>query len=397
MNAALDTELTRLLGCRYPIVQTAMGWIADAKLVAATSNAGGFGFLAAATMSTAELEAALAKLRDLTPHRFGVNFHMFQPNAHEVIELVVTNRDRVRAVSYGRGPDAATIRRFKDAGVLCMPTVGALKHAQKAVELGADIITVQGAEGGGHTGSVPTTLLLPQVLDAVKVPVVAAGGFHSGRGLAGALAFGAAGIAMGTRFLMTAESPVPRATLQKYLDVNDPARIRASTVVDGLPQRMIDNPYLLALERGGPLRRLFTALVSAWKWKARTGMSIAHMVKTFFAALREGDSATQTLMAANAPVLIQRAMVEGRPDEGVLPSGQVAAVITALPTVAEVISGIVQEAEARLAALLPSPLAGEGPGERGPLPEAQHGAPSARRPLSPTPPPRGGRGYGTSS
>src|SRR3546814_10439735 len=106
-----------------------------------------------------------------------------------------------------------------------MPTVGALKHAVKAVELGADIITVQGAEGGGHTGSVPTTLLLPQVLDAVKVPVVAAGGFHSGRGLAGALAFGAAGIAMGTRFLMTAESPVPRAQLEKYLAVKEPSQI----------------------------------------------------------------------------------------------------------------------------------------------------------------------------
>ncbi len=222
--SALTTALTEQLGCRYPIVQTAMGWIADAKLVAATTNAGGFGFLAAATMSTVELESAIAKLRTATPQRFGVNFHMFQPNADEVIELVLTHKDRVRAVSYGRGPDAKTIRRFKDAGVLCMPTVGALKHAQKAVELGADIITVQGAEGGGHTGSVPTTLLLPQVLDAVKVPVVAAGGFFNGRGLAGALGYGAAGIAMGTRFLLTTDSPVPRETLQKYLDVKDPRR-----------------------------------------------------------------------------------------------------------------------------------------------------------------------------
>src|SRR3546814_8249723 len=150
-----------------------------------------------------------------------------------------------------------------------MPTVGALKHAVKAVELGADIITVQGAEGGGHTGSVPTTLLLPQVLDAVKVPVVAAGGFHSGRGLAGALAFGAAGIAMGTRFLMTAESPVPRATLEKYLAVKEPSQIRASTAVDGMPQRMIDNPFLLKLESGGLIHRLFVALASTWRSEER--------------------------------------------------------------------------------------------------------------------------------
>jgi len=359
--SVLDTPLTQLLGCRYPIVQTAMGWIADAKLVAATSNAGGFGFLAAATMSTAELDAAIVALRAATPQAFGVNFHMFQPNAAEVIELILKNRDRVRAVSYGRGPDAATIARFKKAGVLCMPTVGALKHAQKAIELGADIVTIQGAEGGGHTGSVPTTLLLPQVLDAVKVPVVAAGGFFNGRGLAGALAYGACGIAMGTRFLMTAESPVPRATLERYLKITDPAQIRVSTAVDGLPHRMLDSSLVHDLERGGAAGRLWTALASAWKWKARTGMSFLYMARTALAALREGDSVAQTLMAANAPVLIQRAMVEGRPDEGVLPSGQVAAVIDDLPSVAQLIKTIVGEAETRLAALTPAPLPeGEG-------------------------------------
>lgn len=349
--SALDTSLTKLLGCRYPIVQTAMGWIANANLVIATSKAGGFGFLAAATMSTELLESEIAKVRGATDALFGVNFHMFQPNAKEVIDVVIKNKDRVRAVSYGRGPDAKTIKRFKDAGVLCMPTVGALKHAQKAVELGADIITIQGAEGGGHTGSVPTSLLLPQVLDSVKVPVVAAGGFYSGRGLASALACGAVGIAMGTRFLMTTDSPVPRSTLDKYLAIKDPSQIRASTAVDGMPQRMIDNPLLLELERGSLVHRLYVALISAWKWRAHTGMSLAHMTKTFFAALSEGDGAIQTMMAANAPVLIQRAMVEGRPDEGVLPSGQVASVIDSLPSVAELIAGIVREAEGRLAAL----------------------------------------------
>lgn len=349
--SALQTRLTELLGCRYPIVQTAMGWIADARLVAATSQAGGFGFLAAATMSTAELDAAIARLRETTRERFGVNFHMFQPNAAEVIERVLQHRDRIRAVSYGRGPDAQVIRRFKDAGVLCMPTVGALKHAQKAVELGADLVTVQGAEGGGHTGAVPTTLLLPQVLDAVPVPVVAAGGFFSGRGLAGALGYGAAGIAMGTRFLLTAESPVPRATLERYLRTVDAARIRVTTAIDGLPHRVIDSELVLGLQRGGPLRRLAVALASAWRWKARTGMSLGYMARTALSALREGDSMTQTLMAANAPVLIQRAMVDGKPEEGVLPAGQVAAVIDDLPTVAELIQRIVADAEARLAAL----------------------------------------------
>jgi len=347
----LKTKLTELLGCQYPIVQTAMGWVADAKLVIATTNAGGFGFLAAATMSTPDLKTAVADVEAGCSGKFGVNFHMFQPNAAEIIELVLAHSDRIRAVSYGRGPDAQTIKRFKDAGVLCMPTVGALKHAVKAIELGADIITIQGGEGGGHTGSVPTSLLLPQVLDAVAVPVVAAGGFKDGRGLAAALAYGASGIAMGTRFLMTAESPVPPTTLQKYVEVQDPARIRASRAVDGMPQRMIDNPFLERLEAGGLFHRLWVALSSAWRWKAHTGMTVGHMFKTFFAALKEGDGAIQTMMAANAPVLIQRAMVEGKPDEGVLPSGQVAATIDGLPPVAEVIAEIVKVAEQRLAAL----------------------------------------------
>lgn len=351
--APIHTALTERLGCRYPVVQTAMGWVADSTLVTATTQAGGFGFLAAAVMSTELLKREIDTVRRSSEGAFGVNFHMFQGNAREVIDLIVANADRVRAVSYGRGPDAKTIRRFKDAGILCMPTVGALKHATKAVELGADIITVQGGEGGGHTGAVPTTILLPQVLDAVKVPVVAAGGFRDGRGLAAALAFGAAGIAMGTRFLMSAESPVPRATLQRYLDVHEAAQIRASTALDGLPQRMIDNEFLLSLERGGLLRRVFVALSSAWKWKAQTGMSTAHMLKTFINALREGDAALQTMMAANAPVIIQRAMVDGQPAEGVLPSGQVAAAIDDLPAVAELIAAIVSEAHTRLDALRP--------------------------------------------
>ncbi len=361
MSAMLHTALCDLLGCRYPIVQTAMGWVADAKLVAATCNAGGFGFLAGATLEPDRLEDEILKTKALTSAPFGINFHMFQPNAAQVFDLAV--KHRIRAVSYGRGPDQATVRRLKDAGVICMPTVGAARHAVKAVELGADIITVQGQEGGGHTGSVPTSILLPQVLDAVKVPVVAAGGFCDGRGLAAALAYGASGIAMGTRFLMTKESPVPMATLERYLAVRDTDRIRVSYAVDGMPQRMIDNPFLERLERAGRIRRLGIALSSALRWKARTGMTMAQMVSTALKALREDEmSVAQTLMAANAPVLIQRAMEEGHPDEGVLPSGQVAAAIAELQTCAAVIESIVAQAECCLDTLLARRM-GQGEGK----------------------------------
>ena len=170
MSEMLHTRLTELLGCRYPIVQTAMGWVADPRLVAATGNAGGFGFLAGATIPAQQMEADILRTKELSSAPFGVNFHMYQPNAAAIVDLVV--KHGVRAVSYSRSPGPAFIRKLKDAGVVCMPTVGAVKHAVKAVELGADAVTVQGGEGGGHTGSVPTTLLLPDVVCRVKVPVI---------------------------------------------------------------------------------------------------------------------------------------------------------------------------------------------------------------------------------
>ena len=121
MNNILHTSLCDMLGCKYPIVQTAMGWVADANMVAGTCNAGGFGFLAGAVMTPAEVEAAILKTKSLTDKQFGLNFHMFQPGANEIIEIAIKHRDKVRAVSYGRGPDKKMIQRFKDAGILCMP------------------------------------------------------------------------------------------------------------------------------------------------------------------------------------------------------------------------------------------------------------------------------------
>lgn len=352
MSAWMNTALTESLGCRYPIVQTAMGWVADANMVIATSRAGGFGFLAAATLASKDLEGEIRKVIDATGgSNFGLNFHMFQDNAAQCVDLAI--RYRLRAVSYGRGPDARTIARFKAAKVLCIPTVGALKHALKAQALGADLITIQGGEGGGHTGGVPSSILLPQVLDAVTVPVIAAGGYSTGRGLASALAAGASGIAMGTRFLMTRESPTPAATLARYLKVDDPQQVRVTTAVDGMRHRMIENPFINRLERAGSFARLRIALNSAWQWKQHTGMSAGHLIKVLLRGLREDPAALSVLvMAANQPVLLQRSMVDGLPDEGILPSGQVAAAIDELLSCADVIEGIAREAERCLDALV---------------------------------------------
>ncbi len=348
----LDTRLTKLLGCRYPIVQTAMGWVADPKLVAATGNAGGFGFLAGATIPPAEIERDILRVKELTDAPFGVNFHMYQPNASEIVDLVI--KHKVRAVSYSRSPGPDFIRRLKDAGVVCMPTVGLPKHAIKAVELGADAVTVQGGEGGGHTGAIPTTILLPQVVAAVgdKVPVVAAGGFKDGAGLIAAMAWGADGIAMGTRFLLTSDSPVPPATLQAYLECKDPGVIIRSTAMDGLPQRMIMNEVLTELERAGPIKKTWLAVRNGLAFRKYTGASLFGLMKSAVAMQREdGLTPAQAIMSANAPMIIQRAMVDGAPKDGVLPSGQIAGVIDELLSCDELISQIVAEAEMRLAAL----------------------------------------------
>ena len=338
----METRLTTLLGSQYPVIQTAMGWIADANLVAATGRAGGFGFLAGAVMSPAEVEAGISAIRAQTDAPFGVNFHMYVPHAQQIVEICIA--EQVRAVSYSRSPDAATIARFKSAGIVCIPTVGALKHAVKAVELGADALVVQGSEGGGHTGQVATSILLPQVRAAVDVPLAAAGGFRDGRGLIAALSLGADGIAMGTRFLLTQESPVPDATKHVYLET-PPERIIVSPVLDGMPQRMVLNDQLQRLIAASSPMLAMRAVKNAFAMSRQTGDSPWALLKSGWKMYREGDqSLGATMMSANAPMMIQEAVMHGRPETGILPSGQVAGLIDDLPSVEDLISGIIKEA-----------------------------------------------------
>jgi NAD(P)H-dependent flavin oxidoreductase YrpB (nitropropane dioxygenase family) len=355
MRDSLHTALCDLLGCRYPIIQTAMGWVARPELVAASCEAGAFGFLAAAVMSPEQVGPAIDRVRALTDRPFGVNFHMFQPGAEHIVDILISRK--VAAVSFGRGPDRKMINRFRDNGIRCVPTVGAVKHAMKMVELGVDMLVIQGGEGGGHTGSVASTVLLPQVLDAVKVPVVAAGGFADGRGLAAALAFGAEGIAMGTRFLMTKDCPVPERTKTRYLEAST-EDILVTRKVDGLPQRMIRNEALERIERAGYWRMLVLALSSALQLKHLTGASVLDLLAS---ARRlghaEGLSWGQTMLAAIAPAMFQRSMVEGEPQQGLLASGLVAGRLKDLPTCEELVQGIVRQARERIAALGAAPLA----------------------------------------
>ncbi len=349
MTSPLHTPLCDLLDARYPIVQTGMGWVATPELVAAVSNTGAFGFLAAATIPPGEVEDAIVQTQALTDRPFGVNFLMDAPGADVIVAALV--RQGVKAAGYNRAPSAELIGTLKEAGIVCIPTCGAVKHAVKAQKLGADAIIVQGGEGGGHTGSVPTSLLVSACADAVDVPVLAAGGFRDGRGLVAALAFGAAGVAMGTRFLLTKESPVPARTTDRYLEagVED---VTVTTRIDGLPQRVVTNELLRRLEGANPLAAYWLALRNALALRKETGASLVELLRSGLAMRRnERLSRTQMLMAANAPMLAKRAMTDGDPIGGYLPSGTVTGLIEDRPSCAELVQRIVTEAEKTLGQL----------------------------------------------
>ncbi|MGC5001682.1 NAD(P)H-dependent flavin oxidoreductase [Streptomyces sp. DT203] len=351
----MRTPLTELVGVRYPIVQTGMGWVAGPRLVSATAEAGALGILASATMTVEQLRAAVREVKSRTQAPFGVNLRADAGDARERVRIVVD--EGVKVASFALAPSKELIAELKDAGVVVVPSVGARRHAEKVAAWGADAVLVQGGEGGGHTGEVATSVLLPQVVDAVDIPVIAAGGFHDGRGLVAALAYGAAGIAMGTRFLLTSDSTVPDAVKARYLaaGVRD---VTVTTAVDGLPHRMLRTEMVAALEHAGRTRALVQAVRRAAGFKRISGLSWSRMVRDGL-AMRHGKdlSWSQVLLAANTPMLLKASMVDGRTDLGVMASGQVAGVIEDLPSCEELVGRLMKEAQRTLTAL--APLAGQ--------------------------------------
>ncbi|MEV5126470.1 nitronate monooxygenase [Streptomyces decoyicus] len=345
----IETPLTKLVGVRHPLVQTGMGWVAGPRLVSAAANAGALGVLASATMTVGQLRSAVREVASRTDAPFGVNLRADAADAGERVRLLV--EEGVRVASFALAPSRELIARLKDAGIVVIPSVGARRHAEKVAAWGADAVVVQGGEGGGHTGSVATTVLLPQVVDAVDIPVIAAGGFFDGRGLVAALAYGAAGAAMGTRFLLTSDSTVPQAVQDRYLAAAA-KDITVTTKVDGLPHRMLRSELVDALERSGRTTALIGAVRRAASFRKLSGLSWAQMVRDGLAMKHGRDlSWSQVLLAANTPMLLKASMVDGRTDLGVMASGQVAGVIEDLPSCAELVGRIMAEAHATLGTL----------------------------------------------
>lgn len=300
-QAHLTTPLTELAGIRHPVVQTAMAWVSGADLVVATAEAGGLGFLASAALGVEELDLAIREVRDRTDRPFGVNLRADADDAAARVDLLIEHG--VRVAGFALAPDRALVGRLKDAGILVVPSVGAVRHAEKVAEWGADMVMVQGGEGGGHTGSVATSLLVPAVARAVDIPVIASGGYCDGRGLAAALAAGAAGVGMGTRFLLTRESDVPESVQRMYLPYGLDSTV-VTREVDGVPLRVLEVGLAEELERNA-------------------------------GGLRPGGDGLQPM---------RRGLLEGDTETGVLASGQVIGAIDEIIGAADVVERTVAEA-----------------------------------------------------
>jgi NAD(P)H-dependent flavin oxidoreductase YrpB (nitropropane dioxygenase family) len=357
MHPALNTPLVDLLGSRYPIVQTGMGWVAGPKLVSATCNAGAFGIIASATMTYDELVGAIAEVKARTTAPFGVNMRADADDIKKRLALLV--REGIPVASFAQAPKKDLIEYLHDHGVKVMPSIGAKRHAEKVMEWGVDAVLVQGGEGGGHTGSVPTSLLLPEVVDVVagRVPVVAAGGYFDGRGLVAALAYGASGVAMGTRFLLTSDSTVPMEVKKQYLGTSVTGTV-VTTKIDGAPHRVIRTELVDQMDSASAITAVPKAIANAAKFRKYTGLSWFQMAREGLQMKKRMDLPwAEVIMAGNTPILTKVTLVDGDLDAGILPTGQVVGVIDDLPSADEVVQRIIAEAETTL-----DRLAGRTPG-----------------------------------
>ena len=244
-------SITEVLGIKFPIIQGAMAWIADAELAAAVSNAGGAGIIAAGGRSTEWVEQEIRKARELTDQPFGVNVMLMAPNKDEIVEVIC--REKPAFVTLGAGNPVPFLEKFKSAGVKTVPVVPNVKLAKRIEAAGADAIVVEGMEAGGHIGVLTTMALMTQVIPEVGIPVVMAGGIADGRGMAAALLMGAAGVQMGTRFLVAEECVVHENMKAKLIEAVDTDTIVTGFTIGG-SVRGVKNKFaedFVALEFSG--------------------------------------------------------------------------------------------------------------------------------------------------
>ncbi len=306
----IKTPVNDLLGIEYPIIQGGMAWIADASLASAVSNAGGLGLISAMNANAAWLKNEIKKAKTLTDKPFGVNIMLMSPFADEVAKTVI--EEGIKVLTTGAGNPSKYMKQWIEAGIKVLPVVPSTAVAKLVERCGASAVIAEGGESGGHVGDLTTITLVPQVVDAVKIPVIAAGGIADGRGVAAAFMLGAVGVQLGTRFLTAKECSVHPVFKQKILNAHD-----IDTIVSG--KRL-----------GHPVRSLKTPFS-----------------REFFAKEYDAGITNEQLEAFGAGAL-RLAAVEGDEKRGCFMAGQCASMIKKEQTAKEIIEEIFAEAEAVL-------------------------------------------------
>lgn len=282
-------RICEILNIKYPIIQGGMAWVADSNLAAAVSNAGGFGIIGTGSATADIVKKEIDNCRRLTDKPFGVNVMLMSPNADEVIDLII--EEKPAGITTGAGNPAKYMDRLKEAGIKVIPVVPTVALAQRMEKLGADAVIAEGTEAGGHIGELTTMVLVPQVSEALNIPVIAAGGVADGRGIAASFALGAEGVQIGTRFICSEECNIH----QNYKDAVLKAKDR-DAVVTGRPT-------------GHPVRTLKNKLAKKFLKMEKEGASPEELEKLGAGALRlavvEGDKDGGSFMAGQSAAMVR--------------------------------------------------------------------------------------------
>lgn len=344
----MKTRITELFGIRYPIILSGMSWISVPKMVAAVSNAGGLGILATGPLDTGQTRKAVREIRTLTDRPFGANATLLMPGAVDNAKILL--EEQVPVINFALGKGDWIVREAHAYGGKVIATVVNSRHAKRAQDYGSDAVIATGHEAAAHGDAVTSLVLIPSLADVLDIPVIAAGGFADGRGLAAALALGAEGIAMGTRFMTTKESPL-HENFKRLSMEKDAQDTLYSSRFDGIPCRVLKTAHAerFMQRRLNLLRAFFSA-------RAIARQLHLPFVKLFFGVIASGwDNAVQLAYMANGFEAFRVATEEGNAEEGLLPVGQVTGLIHDEPTVAELLERIVSEAREVQRRFQPSP------------------------------------------
>ena len=288
----MQTEVTRLLGIEVPVIQGGMAWVAEYHLAAAVSNAGGLGLIGAASAPAEWVRDQIRKAKELTDRPFGVNIMLMSPYAEEVAQVVV--EEGVKVVTTGAGNPEKYMEMWKKAGVKVIPVVASAALAKRMEHCGADAVVAEGCEAGGHIGENTTMCLVPQIVDAVKIPVIAAGGIADGRGMAAAFMLGAKGVQMGTHFIVTDECQVHNAYKERILKAKD-----------------IDS-RVTGRSTGHPVRALRNDMTKKYLELEKQGASFEELEQLTLGGLRkavlDGDVKDGSVMAGQIAGLVKERM-----------------------------------------------------------------------------------------